>query len=312
MIALDNLAADYYLMTLTPEADARSLKLRQSDFIYETLRMADLVVTLSLHEWDMRRPSTFYLVYGPDKGYELLSSGTRVLSIMEEESVMRRLFPTPALIERSYAGAALLEDATEIRVASEAGTDLVCEKGGRPGSCEVGIADVPGRWDNFGYGLVGCAPWEDRAHGQLVIDAGDYIVPLHRHVETPITCSIRDGRIVDLRGGADAKLLERWLAQWDSEKSYGLAHIGWGTHDGARWFNPRTRVPGYHVDKYCYYGNMAIAFGNNLMRSPASYCGLHGENDAPSHCDIFTLGHDFYLDGEPIVQDGEIVHPDCR
>ena len=311
-IALSNLGADFFLMALTPSADGHRLVMPTSNFVYDTLKGADLVVTLSLYEYDMAAPSTFYLVYGSENGYELMASGTRVLSVMEEEEVMRRMFPTSDLVERSYAGAELLEQAEEIHVVSEAGTDLVCRKKGRPGSCEVGIADVPGRWDNFGYGLVGCAPWEDSAHGLLVIDRGDYIVPLYSHVTEPIHCTIREGRIVKIEGGTSARLLQRWLDQFDSEKSYGLSHIGWGTHRAARWFDPRTKLPGYHIEKYCYYGNMAIAFGSNLMRSPAQYCGLHGANDAPSHCDIFTLNHDFFLDGVPIVQRGDIVHSDCR
>jgi 2,5-dihydroxypyridine 5,6-dioxygenase len=311
-IALSNLNADFFFMTLVPQADGHRLILPTSDFVYDTLMGADLLVTLSLYKYDMAAPSMFYLVYGSEKGYKLMASGTRVLSVMEEEEVMRRMFPTSDLVERSYAGAELLEQAEEIHVSSEAGTNLLCCKKGRPASCEVGIADVPGRWDNFGYGLVGCAPWENSAHGVLVIDRGDYIMPLYSHVTEPIHCTIREGRIVKIEGGTSARLLQRWLVQWDSEKSYGLSHIGWGTHTAARWFDRRTRLPSYHIEKYCYYGNMAIAFGNNLMKSPAKYCGLHGANDAPSHCDIFTLNHDFDVDGVPIVRRGEIVHPDCR
>jgi 2,5-dihydroxypyridine 5,6-dioxygenase len=311
-IALDNLGTDFFVMTLAPKAKGHRLIQPASDFIYDTLKGADMVVTLSLHHYDVVAPSVFYLVYGSQQGYQLLESGTRVLSVMEEEEVMRRMFPTEDLISRSYFGAELLEQAKEIHVVSEAGTDLVCSKEGRPGSTEVGIADVPGRWDNFGYGLVGCAPWEDSAEGTLVINSGDYVVPLYSHVNEPITCTIRGGRIVKIEGGGSAKLLDRWLGQWNNEKSYGLSHIGWGTHKAARWFDPRSRLPGYHIEKYSYYGSMSVAFGSNLMRSPAKYCGLHGENDAPSHCDIFSLGHDFYLDGTLIIKRGEIVHPDCR
>jgi 2,5-dihydroxypyridine 5,6-dioxygenase len=299
-------------MTLAPKAEGHRLVMPTSDFIYDALKGADMVITLSLYEYDMAAPSAFYLVYGSQKGYALLESGTRVLSVMQEEEVMRRMFPTQDLVRRSYAGAALIEQAEEIRVTSEAGTDLMCYKKGRPGHAQVGIADVSGRWDNFGYGLVGCAPWEDSANGVLVIDRGDYIVPLYDHATEPVRCTIRNSRIVGIEGGTSARLLERWLRQWNSEKSYGLSHIGWGTHKAARWFDPRTRIPGYHIEKYSFYGNMAIAFGSNLLKSPARYCGLHGENDAPSHCDIFTLNHDFYLDGELIVKRGEIVHPECR
>lgn len=311
-IALNQLGADFFVMTLAPKTRGHRLVLPATDFIYEPLINADVVVTLSLYQYDMSAPSTFYLIYGAEKAYSVLESGTRVLSVMEEEEVMRRMFPTEDLVRRSYTGAALLEEATEIRVSSDAGTDLVCLKKGRPGSTEVGIADVPGRWDNFGYGLVGCAPWENSANGVLVIDRGDYIMPLCSHAAEPIRCTIRDGFVARIEGGATAQLLERWLSQWNSEQSFGLSHIGWGTHKEARWFDPRIRLPGYHIEKYSFYGGMTIAFGSNLMKSPARYCGLHGKNDAPSHCDIFTLNHDFYLDGEVIIQRGEIVHPDCR
>jgi hypothetical protein len=49
----------------------------------------------------MAAPSAFYLVYGSQKGYALLESGTRVLSVMQEEEVMRRMFPTRDLVRRS-------------------------------------------------------------------------------------------------------------------------------------------------------------------------------------------------------------------
>lgn len=311
-IALDSLGADFFIMTLMPKAQDLQLVLPTSDFIYNVLKGADLVITLSLHEYDVSAPSTFYMIYGSERGYQLLDSGTRVLSVMEEEQIIRRMFPTTDLVRRSYAGAELLQQAQEIRVVSKAGTDLICHKKGRPASMQVGIADEPGRWDNFGYGLVACAPWEDSAEGILVIDSGDYVVPLYSHVTEPIVCTIRQGRIVKIEGGVSAKLLARWFAHWNSENSYGVAHIGWGTHKAARWFDPRSRLPGYHIEKYSYYGNMAIAFGSNLMKSPAKYCGLHGQNEAPSHCDIFTLHHDFFLDGKLIIKRGQIVHPDCR
>jgi hypothetical protein len=50
------------------------------------------------------------------------------------------------------------------------------------------------------------------------------------------------------------------------------------------------------MERYSYYGNMTIAF----------------ESNPGSHIDIPCLNHSFYLDGDLIIEEGEIVHPSCR
>jgi hypothetical protein len=96
---------------------------------------------------------------------EILQAGTRWLDVVITEEAMRRLFPDEALIERTMAGAELMERAQTIRITSEAGTDLRLGKSGRKGHKQTGIVDQPGMWDNFGFGLVACAPLEDSAEG---------------------------------------------------------------------------------------------------------------------------------------------------
>ena len=311
-VALLTLDTDFFVLTLPPQAEGKLSVLRRSQFIYDVLKSADFVLTVSLFPYTLDAPNPMLLIYASDDGREVLASGTRALSVSIDEATMRRLFPTPALIERGFAGAELMEKAEVIRITSEAGTDLVLNKKGRPGATEVGVAHEPGRWDNFGYGLVACAPLEDSASGTMVIDVGDFLMHPCVEVIDPIKLTLEGGRIVRIEGGWSARFLERWLAQWNDERSYIVAHIGWGIHDGARWYVRRRSFYAYFMERYSYYGNMTIAFGSNLLRSPAEYCGIHGENDALSHIDIPCLSHSFYLDDELIIDKGQIVHPDCK
>jgi len=311
-IALLTLDTDFFVLTLPPQAEGKLSVLRGSQFIYDVLKLADFVLTVSLFPYTLDAPDPIRLIYASDEGYEVLVSGTRVLSVTIDEAMMRRLFPTPALIERGFAGAELMEKAEVIRVTSEAGTDLIANKKGRPGATEVGVAHEAGRWDHFGFGLVGCAPLEDSASGTIVIDVGDSFLRPPVEVIDPIRLTLEGGRIVRIEGGWSARFFERWLAQWNDKRSYILSTIAWGTHDGARWYERRRSFYADVIERYNYFGNIPFGFGSNLLRSPAKYCGVHGENHAPSRIVIPCLNQSLYLDDELIVDKGQIVHPDCK
>lgn len=237
---------------------------------------------------------------------EALKAGTRALTIHQDEEVHRRLFPIMKRKKLTWACAELLESAETIRVTTKYGTDLICEKKGRKSHCEYGMADEPGRWDNAAGGQVSCAPIEDSLNGKLVIGPGDGICHLCMVTE-PITCIIKDGRIVKIEGGASAKLLAEWFAKWNDDRSYMIAHIGWGTDWRADW------TKGYTIDSAMdwenYYGNLMLGFGRNTFNSPAKHCGFgNAKNDAPSHIDICIKTANFYLDDELIISNNQIVH----
>jgi 2,5-dihydroxypyridine 5,6-dioxygenase len=104
-------------------------------------------------------------------------------------------------------------------------------------------------------------------------------------------------------------MLNRWLASWKDEQSYGVSHIGWGTNDSAVWLDSNYFC---FADAESYYGVMQIALGSNIFDTPLPNYGLGGKNTAVSHTDIECLNTDFYLDEEIIVKDGDIVHPECK
>lgn len=296
LLALD---ADFFVLTLPPQAEGTLLVLRSSQFVYDVLKSADFVLTVSLFPQTLEAPNPMRLIYRSEDALGVLDSGTRALFVTLDEARMRRLFPTRALIERGFGGAELVEKAETIRITSDAGTDLVLNKKGRPGLTEVGVAHEPGRWDNFGYGLVACHPLQDSAdsaNGTLVIDVGDFLMHPCVEVIDPITVTMEEGRIVQIQGDWSARYLERHLAQSDDIELYRVAHIGWGIHENAQWFTRRRNYYDYFMQRYSYYGNMTIAL----------------ETNAASHIDIPCLNHSFYLDDELIIDKGEIVHPECQ
>jgi 2,5-dihydroxypyridine 5,6-dioxygenase len=261
--------------------------------IVDAWKAADMVIPLT---------SRIRWLYS-DAHNEALDSGTRTLMVQEPVDILRRLFPDEAVRRRTEAGAQLLTRAESMRIASEAGTDLSLDKTGRPGIGQHGIADVPGRWDHWPSGLVACAPVEGSVEGIFVLDRGDIILNLGRHVESPVRFTLKEGRVVEIEGGTDARLLKDLFAQANDDKAYVVSHIGWGTEHRAQWHLIATRFfeGGGGMDAESFYGNMQIAFGSNFGRF------LGGENKVSFHLDLPTRNHSIWVDDELIVDRGVIV-----
>ena len=276
-----------------PEADGKSTDLAP---VIKILKGANLVVDLSTG-------STLYL-YG--KGLtEVLSGGTRVLQVKANEEQLRRCFPTEQVRQRTARGARWLEEATEIRVVSKAGTDLKMEKKNRPGLTQYGISDEPGRWDSWPSGFLYCAPEEETANGTLVLDVGDLLVMLGRYVAEPVRITVQNGIIKKIDGGVDAVLLEEHIEQAKDPEAYIISHIGWGTDSRARWSEIAQRgTDEGSRDVRSTYGNVQIAFGANYR--------LGGKNQTMAHEDLILRRATFELDGKIIVEDGRIIPDELR
>jgi 2,5-dihydroxypyridine 5,6-dioxygenase len=312
LAAIESLGAEALRLILPRRVDEKG-RLTQplGSYAADVLKEADMVL----------RPITVHNTSVPDIFMydeifrEILFAGTRWLDVVIHEEGMRRLFPDQALIERTMAGVALMEEAEQIRITSEAGTDLTLSKKGRSAHKQTGIVDEPGMWDNFGFGLVACAPLEDSAEGTLVLDAGDSAGQVafgdrHRINPEPITLTFRQGRIVDVAGGHTALMLRRWLEQNAGDGGHRIAHAGWGTHDRAVWQGGWRLT---HADWESYLGCIMIHFGVNIFDTPCRFSGLGGATYPPDvHWGGSLLNCNFYLDDELVVEKGTIVHADCR
>ncbi len=309
--ALEGLEADAVRLILPRRGDGRSLTQPLGPYAAEVLKEADMVVRPVTRE---NQPVPDIFMY--DEIFsEILASGTRWLDVVINEEAMRRLFPDQALIDRTMAGVEIMEKAEHLHLTSAAGTDLQLSKKGRKAHKQTGIVDEPGMWDNFGFGLVACAPLEGTAQGVVVLDAGDSAGQVafgdrHRINPEPITLEFERGKIVDIRGGHTALMLRRYLEKHSGEAGYRIAHIGWGTHDRALW-QGGWRFS--HADWESYYGCIMLHFGVNIFDTPCRFSGLGGANRPPDiHWGGSLLNCTFTLDGERIVENGKIIDPRCK
>ena len=169
---------------------------------------------------------------------------------------------------------------------------------------EYGYSDTPGRWDHWPSGFLFTGGADDGVDGKVVLAPGDIIFPFKSYVQTPIEITIEQGRIVDIRGELDADLLSEYMRSFRDEKAYGIAHIGWGLNQNARWSFLATDRRGLGMHGRSFYGNVLFSTGPNQE--------FGGGNDTQCHVDIPMRNCSLYLDDEPIVVDGDIVVPEMQ
>lgn len=255
--------------------------------VIDALKHADLLI------------DTIFLLFSKEQ-LEIQAADTRILLCIEPIDLLERLFPLPEIRERVEVGEELLSTAKSLRFTNEAGTDVTYRLGVYPVVTQYGYTDTPGRWDHWPSGFVFTGGADDGVDGKVVIAPGDILLPHKNYVQSPIELTIEQGRIVDIRGGVDADLLRDYMEAFDDERAYGIAHIGWGLDHRARWSGFSTDSRGMGMEPRSFYGNVLFSTGPNGE--------LGGTNDTACHVDVPMRNCSLYLDDEPIVQGGDIVH----
>jgi 2,5-dihydroxypyridine 5,6-dioxygenase len=260
----------------------------------ETLKSADLVIDL------------VFLLYAPEL-QEILAAGTRVLTAMDPPEHLERLFPDASLRARVEHAQGLLQGARELRVTNGAGTDVTYRLGQYAVLTEYGYVDEPGRWDLWPSGFVLTSGDDEGVEGRVVAAPGDLIVlPFQAYIREPIEFTIESGRIVDVRGGMEADVLTEYMAGFDDPDAYAVSHIGWGLNEKAKWSAIWTDdAPGsLGMDGRSFYGNVMFSTGPNIE--------VGGRNATPCHIDLPMRRCSLFLDGEQIIENGEIIIDEMR
>jgi len=285
--AVGQLGAEVYLLT----GPGRAIT-AQDTLVLDAWKAADLVIQLA-------RPGV--PIHSPEMP-AVLQSGTRILGLRQRPQTLRAMCPSAEIVERGYAGGKLVAAADELRVTSAAGTDLRLRTTGRKGHVQVGVADAPGMWDDFGSGQVAVAPLEHATEGVYVIAPGDALMTLRRNVRAPITLTFRDGVATEVHGaGEDADLVRELLARPNDPNAYRVAHAGWGLHPGADWTNPWAQ------DAESLAGVATISLGANVFDTPHPFRGYGGANPCAVHLDICCRATTVAVDGQVVVERGALV-----
>lgn len=239
------------------------------------------------------------LLFSPEQ-HEILQTGTKILLAIEPPEVLCRLVPTEADRARVQAAAKEIEAASQMRITSRAGTDLVCRLGSFPAISEYGFVDQPGRWDHWPSGFVLTWPDEGASQGRVVLDRGDILLPMKDYVTDPITLSIENGYVVRIEGGLQADLLKEYMASYEDPEAYAVSHIGWGLQPRAHWSMLA------HYNKETHIGMDARAFEGNFLWSMGPNNEAGGHRTTACHIDIPMRHCSVALDGRPVVIDGVV------
>ena len=188
--------------------------------------------------------------------------------------------------------------ATEMHITSALGTDLRIKvdptrSGGHVMKAGVGfLAGLEGEGSSQvppGQASVGFVPGSPE--GALVFDGTVYPPAEIGVLREPVTVEVSKGKITKITGGKEAKVFEKWLADWNHSGMYELAHSDFG-------FNPGVKnCKGDIARDERVFGCMEFGIGAAWV-------------DAPAHTDGVVLQPSIWADDVQLEEEGRYVHPE--
>jgi 2,5-dihydroxypyridine 5,6-dioxygenase len=198
------------------------------------------------------------------------------------EADFRDLAPLCQKMAAAMAGAKL------IRLTTRMGTDLTLSAEGRPGNaltCMVG----KGQFSPIPNVEANVSPIEGSAQGVIVADASIPYTGIGV-LREPVTVRVKDGNIVDVSGGDQAKMLRDAWADKKDPLVYNVAELGVG-------LNPKCHFCGLMLEDEGVFGSVHIGTGTNIT--------LGGHVKAACHYDLIMTGATIVADGRTILKDGQ-------
>lgn len=179
----------------------------------------------------------------------------------------------------------------QITFTAPGGTNITCSIEGRPPIIDYGTATTPGSACLAPNAEVALGPVEDTCNGVIVID-GSIPHPLINLLDEPVICEVKDGYITDIKGGRQADIFRKLLADYNDKTVYNIAELALG-------MNRQSQICGLMAPDEGSYGNMHIGIGKNL--------GFAGHIDSPLHMDVCIRTVTCVIDGRTIMKDGNLL-----
>ncbi|MEX2201288.1 MAG: hypothetical protein WD711_07845 [Dongiaceae bacterium] len=238
---------------------------------------------------------------------EVMDAGVRVLMIIDAPDDLEMLMAPKGLKEAMLYAHRKYEKTREVRVISDAGTDLTYRCGEYPVMTQWGYADEPGRFDHWGGGHIHTFPNEGSANGIVVFQPGDIVIlPFCRYVQDEVRLEIRDGFVTKIEGGLDAKLMRDWLTDNatgpDDRDPFAVSHLGWGMNPQARWYGL-----GLYGENPERHRAAARTFPGNFLFSTGPNSQGGGKRTTRGHYDVPMRDCTIQLDNEVVVDKGRLV-----
>jgi leucyl aminopeptidase (aminopeptidase T) len=216
--------------------------------------------------------------------------GTRAATMPDitEDMLVRTMAADYGEIRRrSSAVARRLSSGREVKITSEAGTDVTILIEGREGIADDGDLRTPGAFGNLPAGEGFVAPVEGATNGRIAFDGSVWPVGV---LEEPLVVDVVDGYATDMSGPAAEEF--RAIIEPHGPEAFAVAELGIGT-------NPAATLTGNVLEDEKILGTIHIALGDNHT--------IGGTIRVPSHQDGIVLSPAVEIDGTPILRDGELL-----
>ena len=142
-------------------------------------------------------------------------------------------------------------------------------------------------------------PGQHAVNGRIVMGVGDMNLTFKTSLTSQIDFTIEDDFVTAIKGDSiDALHFREYMEAWGDRNAYGMSHVGWGMHPGAKWVS-------------------AAMYGKRDMQA-VEFRALSGSflwsTGANQYAGRFTQGHfdlpmrncTIALDGRVVVKDGAL------
>jgi leucyl aminopeptidase (aminopeptidase T) len=224
-----------------------------------------------------------------------LDSGARVCMMT---AYTDQIMTSPALLETDFEaqvevcrriGAAFTEGSW-VRLTSPRGTDLRFSVEGRTANVLTNIPE-PGHLAPVPDIEVNVVPVTGSAEGYFVADASIPYLGIGI-LEEPVSCTVEDGYISRIEGGAQADTLRSHLASFREPACFNVAELGVG-------LNPNARLTGEMLEDEGVLGTIHLGIGTSHT--------LGGEIVAPTHYDLLMWEPTIEVDGRVVQKNREVL-----
>lgn len=208
------------------------------------------------------------------------AAGARIATnaaLTEAQLVEGLLADYDVIAARATRYAHLLDAAREVRITSEAGSDLTFGIARQEGLKETGQYHAAGMVGNLPAGEAACGIDDDTGHGTLFVDGSWPGLGL---LASPLTVHYEAGAIVAVEGERTSEL--EAILERHGPGARRLAELGLG-------MNETTRLQGNTLLDEKVTGTVHVAVGNDVT--------FGGGNDVGYHADAVVRSPKLFLDG---------------
>lgn len=219
-------------------------------------------------------------------------TGTRVATMpgISVDIMTRTLKADYNLIaERTHKLSRILDRGRVAHITTALGTDLTLPIEGVKAISSTGLVREKGSGGNLPSGESFLMPEEGKAQGTLVVDAS--VATLGMITDQAIKINIKDGYAVSFEGGAQARQLEKMLAEFGKD-GMNAAELGIGTNHAAT-------ITGQILEDEKVMGTIHIAFGNNVSMGGTCNVGIH--------IDCVVYKPTLFIDNKKIMENGQLL-----